>query len=904
MSVARRIGAGAALTTMLVSVTFLASPATHAADLDAGARTITKTVARTHVEPDGTQLAVDSRTVTLTVSQTRSLRSRQPITVSWKGAHPTSGVVGDPNSAEARQQEYPFMLVECRGTDTAASPLRPETCWTGTSRERVLLDNNTAFPPWRLDRYETPLNRKKNVGVPDPLPPGDCYYQDVPAQRLLHFTGVNGRDYTDGSDSCPDVPPESVVVGNSGQPTNTTYSATQANGTGSTKFTVWTSEDNASLGCDGSVACTLVAVPIMGISCDVAAKTLPAADQAPAGKAADAARKRCEASGSYGVGQAPNGGSPDLSVTGSLWFNASNWRNRIAVPLDFAPLNNVCDIAGGKQGVDVYGSELMSALTTQWRPAFCLDRTKSPFKHVQVGEPQAANLLRNGTIKAAFVSKPPVGGYLTPTVNAPAALTGFSVSYTIDNADHDPYHQLKMTPRLLAKLLTQSYPGILPVKNEYDALSRNPLDISQDPEFIALNPGIRKGVTDSAQAATIINLSSDSDVVSAVTSYIKADAEARDFLYGVPDPWGMVVNPSYRRIALPVSAWPLLDSFEPKDYYAGGQNECLQANPVPILPLIAAPTSRLSTIALNLQFANSTPQLNCQLVPDKGAEGAKLVSRGRQTPGFRFVIGLTSLGDARRYNLDSAALQTHVKPGSPEKLTGPAGRTFITPSDTSLRVAAKLLKANDSTGTWDLSYDQVLTDSTAASAYPGSMLVYLAAPTSGLSPSDARAVAQLMSFAAGAGQSPGLNVGQLPPGYLPLTAANGLQSEAALTQRAAGAVTAQKGLVLNPSGATTAPPAAVPTTAPTTTTAVNGGTGVSDRPVIGPVVPASGVVLPSSLPAPSVAAPEVKAPVAALGLTPAAASAIAALLLPLLVVLGLIGASLSMLVNRFGRPTS
>ena len=36
-----------------------------------------------------------------------------------------------------------------------------------------------------------------------------------------------------------------------------------------------------------------------------------------------------------------------------------------------------------------------------------------------------------------------------------------------------------------------------------------------------------------------------------------------DFINGKADPWGMKVNPSYKKIKLPRSEWPLLDTYVP-----------------------------------------------------------------------------------------------------------------------------------------------------------------------------------------------------------------------------------------------------------------------------------------------------------------------------------------------------
>ena len=391
-----------------------------------------------------------------------------------------------------------------------------------------------------------------------------------------------------------------------------------------------------------------------------------AGGRSPAGQRRDRHQQGLhESPGAYGPGQAFNGTPPALSVSGRLWWTASNWRNRITVPLTFAPADDVCDVVGGKEGVDLYGSELMTQAMIQWRPAFCLDSRRTPFRHVQVGEPQAASLLSQSSIEAGLVSHPPDEGYGRPVVNAPVGFSGFAVTYAIDDALGAPYTTLRLTPRLLAKLLTMSYPGAeLRAAGVRRAAHANPLDISLDPEFQALNPGIKKGVNNTVSASTMLSLSSDSDVVRALTTYLNADKEARAWLDGAADPWGMKVNPSYLKIKLPVQTWPQNDTFEPKEYYASGLNPCLQNSPVPYLPLIASPTIRMSNITFAMQFANSTSQVNCFEVQPGSTVGLKLYAGGRQNPGFRFVLGLTSLGDAARYALDTAALRLRAPRGT------------------------------------------------------------------------------------------------------------------------------------------------------------------------------------------------------------------------------------------------
>jgi hypothetical protein len=766
--------------------------------------TQTRTMTRTQTDPTtGAELpagspGVESRSVTMTVSQTQNLRSRQSVDVTWKGAHPTGNVQLDPNSPLGTNDEFPFVLLECRGSDSTSVPvseqLSPQTCWTQTgASERFSQTPSSAFPAWRVDRYAAPDERTLHVNDPSPLPAG-CDPNAGYATRRVPFVSVGGTTYYPDGGICTKQPPESLVVDNASQPGNTTYGITRPNGNGDAKFTMWSTQDNSSLGCNNTVKCSLVAVPVLGISCDVGATSLPAADRPPATKTA-AVTKDCMSPGVYLPGQPNNGVPPALSVTGRLWWAASNWRNRITVPLTFAPADNVCDLLGAKEPVDLYGSELMTQAMIQWRPTFCLDAKRTPFRHIQVGEPQAANLLDQSSIEAGLVSDPPQGGYSRPVVNAPVAFSGFAISYAIDDEQGGSYKKLRMTPRLIAKLLTMSYPGERFVQAEYAALNTNPLEMSLDPEFQALNPGIKKGVNNYVSASTILSLSSDSDVMRSLTAYLNSDKETRAWLDGAPDPWGMKVNPSYAKIALPVQTWPQLDTFEPKRYYSTGLNPCLQSSPAPFLPLIAAPTIRMSNITFAMQFANATSQVICDQPNADSTVGMKLKAGGRQNPGFRFVLGLTSLADSARYALDTAALQTTVAAGTPAKFTNDTGRTFAAPTDAGLRSAGQLLTPNVKAGIWELPVARIVTQDAAKAAYPGAMVVYAAVPTLGLPATDAQAYSALLRWVATTGQTPGTTNGTLPPGYLPLTAANGLQSLASYTALAATAVAEQKGAV-------------------------------------------------------------------------------------------------------------
>ncbi len=850
----------------------------------------TVTATRNHLV-GGVDQVVDTRTVKLTVGKTTNLRDRQEIDVSWSGAHPTGGIVADQNSGNANQEEYPVVLLQCRGVDSAtvaaADRLDPSTCWTQTSGERYLYDFNSEFPPWRLDRFAAVENRRASIGAPSPRPL-TC---SVPtAEYWVPFVAAKGARYYGGSNGCAGLAPEAANSGGQALPSNTTYGVTTPNGTGSTKFVVWTAENNASLGCSDTVSCSLVAVPVMGMSCDTASVGLPASERPVPGPDTDAADAKCRATGKFRPGQLvlPVGGE-DIAVSGSLWWTASNWRNRITVPLNFAPLSNVCDVVGGGSSVDIYGSELMIQATTQWAPTFCLDSRRTRFKHVQTGEPQARSLIEAKTIQAGFVSGAPDRGYSLPVVNAPTAVTAFAIGYTIDTPSGTEYSSLKLDARLLAKLLTASYPALPTVKQSYAALADNPLDMSLDPEFQALNPGLTRGVNASQSASTLLSLSSDSDVVKALSAYLNADPEARAWLNGTPDPWGMVVNPKYKSIVLPVTSWPQLDTF--KVEFGPGINDCLRgAGNVPFLPLVAAPMSRMSLITPAMQYSLANSQTQCyQPVPDS-TDGQKLVSLGRQTVGFRFMLGVVPLADAYRYQINTAALQTQKSAAAPATFTSATGRTFVGPTDAALKAAAVLAKADATTGTWPVPYSTLRTSAAATAAYPGTMIVYTSVPTQGVPTAEAKALAAFIQYAATTGQAPGDNNGQLPAGYLPMTGANGLSALSTYALKAAAAISAQSGVV----------PSNVPNALPGNNSGGSGGNGGS----AGGNGGGGGTPTPSAAPSGSPGGNPVAAagttPVS-LGITAGQDSGPARFVLPAVLLLALLSGLLAPVVSVLGR---
>ncbi|HTW18937.1 MAG TPA: hypothetical protein VME70_01855 [Mycobacteriales bacterium] len=763
--------------------------------------TASKTVTRTNILPDGKQQTVVKKKVTVSVSATAGLRTLQQINVSWKGAYPTNYIDPDPNSANASSyQEYPVVVMECRGVDSTKVPakdrLTQQNCWTQYNIERNASAPGTEFPPWRLDRYAGKLGLFPHK--PKTLPTGCSPYSLGEADYFEPLKAENGKSYFSGpTQACSKLSPEQA--GFSAEfPDNTTFGVTAADGTGRAKFVVWSSETNETLGCSASVKCSLVVIPIVGISCDERARSADETQQDIDNcDYADTQSGHLE----NGPGELSDPGQMALeSVTGQLWWSASNWRNRISIPLNFALPSDYCSVVSKRPGVFVFGSELMTETAQQWSPAFCTDPKRTPFTQIPLAEPAAVNELNERSISAAFDSYPPApaGKAGPPVVNAPVAVTGFAISTVVDDASRNEDFNVKLDPRLLAKLLTESYPD-LPDIAANDGMANNPLNITLDPEFRALNPEIPKEdagsgyqiITDAR--ATLIALSSNSDVMHALTSYIASDPAAVAFIDGKPDPWGMVVNPAYKGLKLPVNIWPLLDTYIPYAVYNHDPTGCF-AQPryqTPYLPLVASPLLTLSSIAYDLEFSMPNSKTSCSVSIGNPAAD-QLTTGPRQTPGERFLLGITTLSEAKRYDLDTAELETQSSVSPTTAFTTAKGMTFVHPTPASLKSATKALTADKVDNSWSMDYDKLRNSPAESKAYPGTMMVSMSVPSAGLSTPDAKAYAEILNFAAGPGQKPGPGFGQLAAGYLPMTAANGLGSEVSYTKRAAAAVAAQQ----------------------------------------------------------------------------------------------------------------
>jgi len=469
-------------------------------------------------------------------------------------------------------------------------------------------------------------------------------------------------------------------------------------------------------------------------------------------------------------------------------------------------------------------------------------------------------LMESGGGAAAIVSSKHEASAGEKIGYAPTAVTGYGIGYSIDLPDNaGEYTDLKLNARLIAKLMTESYLGSA-LGRGHPGIEKNPLGIMNDPEFIELNPGLSQ--TSQEAGATLLSLSNASDIINQLTQYVERDRDAAAFVDGKPDPWGMKVNPAYKKITLPLDEFPLLD-----DYIPVTPDICRTNNPAVYFTQLAAPVTTLRKISDALLDGWPNVQTRCDT--DLATGNYKLGRIERQSYGARFVLGLVSLGDAQRFGLRTAALETK-------------NDTYVRPDTSSLSAAIKLADQDRKDQPFVLDQAAVRT---SGSAYPGTMIVYTAAKLSGLPEEDATKVAQFIRVSTTEGQQEGSGNGELPAGFLPITRTGVTARLFASAQAVADSVEKQK--------ATGAKGGAEGDGTGTATSGVAAPAPVTDAPTSDPATEAGVVVdavaLPASVP---VAMPR----------TAAMSSGVAARLLPMLMVVGLLGLGAATGMRFFVRP--
>lgn len=475
------------------------------------------------------------------------------------------------------------------------------------------------------------------------------------------------------------------------------------------------------------------------------------------------------------------------------------WDNRVVVPLDFTPVGSTCAIGSSEQRI--VGSQLMVGAMSSWQPSLC-QSLKTTFSFSTNPDSIARSQLLDGQATTAFTGYPLSAGELTTNDErqqladsqlsyAPVAVSGVVISFLAE-FDAGRVSSMNLSPRLVAKLLTQSYTFTVPWNSSdpeknfahLPAKNRSYSYFNQDPEFRALNPDNFNQFTQNP--SIVLPGPSGADAIRQVWRWIIADNQAASFLRGEPDDDGMTVNPYY----LPAGhVNAVVPTFTEGGEYAmvGGAKVMknvgltnLDGSPMKlsetnldtflkadrsVVPLkLNGERTRFDSIQFSpfgenlLTGARSAfrADVNAKTVWDgnkidaSGRQG-DWVSAGSQAPGQKFTIAITDSPSAVRYSLSSAALL-------------PANGTVpVTPGTATFTAALPAMRPTSLEKVRQVDPAQV-----GAGAYPLTMVTYQVVNLTGTNAANRPTIAAMLRQVTTAGQVSGTEAGMLPLGYTPL----------------------------------------------------------------------------------------------------------------------------------------
>ncbi len=715
----------------------------------------------------------EMRNISITVSQTKDLID-QAVRVSISGFAGTRSAL----SQGIKNGQNFLQAMQCYGADPNAADF-VETCqWGG--RIPPVVGNAVYF------------DNIFRVSTKDYTPSPRTEYDNP-------FVTVNGTEVSAKA---------TLVNGNTFNPILSYFSASTTNevplarvdadGSGYFDFETQSSTQSPHLGCGtpSQLRCWLVIVPR-------GTKFGGAENGADAAECSDLTT-RFGAPYSYGQTAPIQGGSP-------VNPKCDYFDNRIVVPLDFTPTAVTCP--SGSPEFRVLGSQLMISAMSSWQPSLCQNAgstfsfatnpdviARAQLLETRPGSPE---LIYSGyPLSSAELQSVEERNLLSKTQFAyvPVAVSSVVVAY---NADFPNGRQenLVLTPRLVAKLLTQSYKFTVPQTTAYPGQSTAHLSQTAqryggwgtDPDFQQANPTNWRSFEQESPSVVLPGPAA-ADGIKQVWRWILADRDAVAFLNGEPDPWGMTVNPYYLpRAATNLIPWyfdtnvnylaspttrvvgqvgidgeplrlstTLLDTF-PKDdgtllpFELSAQDgtsryDTLQFAPYAIDYLSAAiQTFRGDPNSRTLWDAN---RLN-----DAGVLGA-WVSTGVRDAGARFMVSITDSANAARYGLTTASL-------TPANATSPVQSTPASMSDA---LSALVPTSLDTVL-------QVDPGAVSSNGYPLTMVTYAGVNLTKSTPASRSTMTRMLQQITTSGQVQGTALGSLPVGYVPLS--SGLASQAA-----------------------------------------------------------------------------------------------------------------------------
>ncbi|HXT44982.1 MAG TPA: hypothetical protein VN748_12855 [Pseudonocardiaceae bacterium] len=645
----------------------------------------------------------------VTVSQTKNLVN-QTITVSWTG--------GAPTIPDTSFRVNYLQIMQCWGDDPAG-PDRTQ-CQFGGLAATPLANTSGTFV---LSRQVFPgLDPEEKLQAVNGL-----------GQAFVPFWAV-GHDEPAGSGT------GNINDFFDSQVTNEIPVArTHGDGTGEEFFEIETVTQAAGLGCGDPVttgavtkgrSCWLVIVP----------------------------RDTKDADGST------RGGGSDQDALQYSPLSQSNWDHRIVVPLEFQPVGRACPIGAPERSL--IGQELAVEAVSSWQPALC--QGNGPlFSFTQLPDDVARSQVQNGGL--ALVTDPIAPDQVPadhPLVYAPVGLSGltvaFDINYQPDLGHRTPddlalagrrFTSMKLTPRLVAKLLTQSYRRSLAV--QVPELAKNPTGLLADPEFLDLNPDYR-GFVDylGNPVPDVLVQLNGADITTLLWRWVIADPDARAFLAGTPDKYGMLINPLNKGLSLPRSTFPRNDQSCVTSTDDGG-------NTVTNCNLDLRPYANDMHDAGRAASRGDT--LTRQNTFDSNIKQQVSTKAARQVIGAQAVMAVVDAATAARYGLQTAQLLN-------------AAGNYVAPTPDSLLASAAVMKPSAVPGV--LAPDPAASD---PNAYPLTSLSYAVTSPTMLDAAAGKDYTAFLRYAGGPGQQQGLAPGQLPPGMVPLPDALKAQTLAAAT---------------------------------------------------------------------------------------------------------------------------
>lgn len=641
----------------------------------------------------------------VTVSQTKNLVN-QVVRISWEGGKPTRPDFGN------LSVNY-LQIMQCWGGTAEEGPPR-EQCIYG-SQKAGNGGQNTNSRQMTTAGLVDPLERKYK----------EFQFDDLSYVPFVSWTGKtttgNKSEFFDRYTS-----------------NESNHNRIRGDGTGEDFFEVQTGVESPGLGCgqsrDGeSPLCWLVVVP----------------------------------RGEYEVDGTRRGlSNNDVLDTSPLL--ASNWQHRIVFPLDFQPVGAACSINATE--TPLLGTDRVIEAISRWQPSWCAGDLGN-FSYTVLSDLEAREKLKTDQPGMGFVSfGVPEEEAPRPLVYAPVALSGLTVAFNVESQsstlapeairlrDGERMRGIKLTPRLLAKLLTQSYRyDAAPVP---DKVEKNPYDLTQDPDFLKLNPqfeGLRfPGL------GHIVTTLGETDSARLVWDYIWSDPEAREWVKGKADPWGMEINPAYKRQSYPRSDFPRTDNTCVT--YSDREVALCTFDLFPFsgdLYAASRAASRGDTLSTGTWDPNASPPAYKKTPP--------------QEPGRRAMVVISDSPLTTRFSLSPALMRN-------------ASGEFVAPTAESIRVAAAKAKPTGVPGVV-----QPDPGAKVAGAYPLTSFTYAATAPGALTEEAAQAYAGALEYIAGPGQVLGDSAGELPFGYAPLT-----DAEREATRAAATAIVERVGEKPNP----------------------------------------------------------------------------------------------------------